>query len=238
MKCFLTSSPVIMSTGEINPANSFKDRLISSLPENCPCLFVCSDPSSFDMTDHFSASVRKSLVEAGVSFGRFLILDSRNASNTAELITKADFIILAGGHVPTQNKFFSEISLKEHMALFKGTLMGISAGSMNSAEVVYSQPELEGEASDPNYKRFLTGLGLTRTMILPHYNDIKRHILDGMRIIEDITFPDSQGRKFLAIPDGSYLYIENGKETVFGEAYLISDGKISHISSLSSMAEI
>ena len=95
---------------------------------------------------------------------------------------------------------------------------------MNSAEVVYAQPELEGEAVDPSYERFLDGLGLTECMILPHYQDLRDQTLDGLRIFEDITYPDSLGRQFYALPDGSYLYGENGVERICGEAWLIQDG--------------
>ena len=42
---------------------------------------------------------------------------------------------------------------------------------MNSADIVYSQPEEEGEAVDPAYQRFLTGLNLTKTNLLPHYQE-------------------------------------------------------------------
>ena len=42
--------------------------------------------------------------------------------------------------------------------------------------------------------------------------------------IEEITFEDSFGKKFLVLVDGSYLMIENGSEIVYGEAYAIADG--------------
>ena len=44
---------------------------------------------------------------------------------------------------------------------------------MNCAEIVYAQPEMSGEAVDPNYKRFLKGLNLTKYQIIPHYESIK-----------------------------------------------------------------
>jgi dipeptidase E len=101
---------------------------------------------------------------------------------------------------------------------------------MNSADLVYAQPEEEGEAVDPSYRRFLTGLGLTKTMLLPHYQEVKDDVLDGMRLFADITCPDSMGKCFYAIPDGTYLFIENGREELRGEAYQIRDGVISQIS--------
>ena len=54
-------------------------------------------------------------------------------------------------------------------------------------------------------------------------------ILDGQRVYEDIAFSDSYGRIFSAIPDVSYLFIKNGKEELRGEAYRISEGKMSQI---------
>ena len=41
---------------------------------------------------------------------------------------------------------------------------------MNCAQIVYAQPELEGEAIDPKYERFLEGLNLTKFQILPQNN--------------------------------------------------------------------
>ncbi len=63
-------------------------------------------------------------------------------------------------------------------------------------------------------------------MLLPHYQDTKDSYLDGKRLFEDITYPDSMGHTFIAIPDGSYLYSEDGKEELMGEYFVISDGGI------------
>jgi len=113
---------------------------------------------------------------------------------------------------------------------YHGLVIGISAGTMNSADIVYSQPEEKGEAVDPTYKRFLSGLDLTKTMILPHYQATKDDVLDGLRIYEDIAYKDSFGRTFYALPDGSYLFIDKGKEMLFGEAYMIKDGRLTKVS--------
>lgn len=85
---------------------------------------------------------------------------------------------------------------------------------------------LEGESIDKEYERFLSGLGITKLIILPHYQEIKDDILDGQRLFEDITYPDSYGREFYALEDGSYFMVEDRATTLFGEAYLIKDGDI------------
>ena len=61
------------------------------------------------------------------------------------------------------------------------------------------------------------------------YQENKNDILDGQRVYEDIAFFDSLGQTFYAIPDGSYLFIKSGKEELRGEAYRISEGKMSQI---------
>ena len=100
---------------------------------------------------------------------------------------------------------------------------------MNAADTVYAQPEEKGEAADPAYQRFLTGLNLTKTMLIPHYQEIKDQILDGKRLFADVTYPDSFGRQFIALCDGSYLYSDGMTERICGEAYLIRDGRIRQI---------
>ena len=122
-----------------------------------------------------------------------------------------------------------ELQLRALLAQWDGIVIGISAGTMNSAETVYAQPELPGESVDPQYERFLPGLGLTETMILPHYQMVKDDLLDGRRLYEDITYPDSWGQQFLVLPDGSYLLIEDGHETVYGEAWRLSNGCLHRI---------
>lgn len=229
MICFFTSSPVIPGGEELNPANRFLTELKKVFSEKCSVLFICSDPEEYDKTDFFAAATRRSFENSGYVFSEFIVVDARNDHQVECLIKKADLIILAGGHVPTQNRYFNKIGLKKLLKEYSGILLGISAGSMNSAEIVYAQPEREGEAADPEYQRFLPGLGLTKTMLLPHYQMTKDDVLDGQRIFADIACKDSMGRKFYAIPDGTYLLIREGRQELHGEAWLITDGMISQI---------
>ena len=115
------------------------------------------------------------------------------------------------------------------MAGFGGVVLGISAGTMNSAETVYVQPELPGETR-PEHPRFLPGLGITKAQVLPHYQRTKTDILDGLRLFEDVTYPDSLGQRFLALVDGSYLLCRDGRTQLRGEAYEVADGTLRQIS--------
>ncbi|MBO5031316.1 MAG: Type 1 glutamine amidotransferase-like domain-containing protein [Lachnospiraceae bacterium] len=208
--------------------NGFLESLQQHWKDNSDVLIISSDPDSSEMNDSIRDVFAEAFPMSGLSIRRMQICDKRNEEIAAQ-IADYDVLILAGGHVPTQNAFFQKIRLKERIKDFDGILIGISAGTMNCAETVYAQPELEGESIDKEYRRFLSGLGITRLMILPHFQYIRNNILDGKRIMEDITFPDSYGREFYGLTDGSYVMIENETMTLYGEAYLIRDGELTQI---------
>ena len=62
-----------------------------------------------------------------------------------------------------------------------------------------------------------------------HYQAVKEDLVDGLRLMEDITYPDSYGHSFLAIPDGTYVLQTEDRKEVRGEAYLIEEGQIRRI---------
>lgn len=231
MIAFLTSSPCVYGAPKaiLNPENQFLDNLRQCLPDNPRCLFVCSSPDSPYLTDKFGHEMAQAFGEAEIPFADFRVLDRRTQEQAQLLIWKSDFIILAGGHVPTQNAFFQEIGLRELLENYQGVVMGISAGTMNAAERVYAQPEEEGE-SDPDFQRFLPGLGITDVNVLPHYQQVRDYMLDGKRLFEDITYADSMDECFFAFVDGTYLLIEEGQTWLYGEAYCIQNGQIEQIS--------
>ena len=237
MICFLTSSHCVADAPDLNPANGFLEELRACLPNPCRVLFVCSDPDHFSFTDRIADESRHSFSLAGFTFSSYHILDRRTADCTAQWVGQADLIILAGGHAPTQNRFLTEINLRKHLSNYNGVVLAISAGTMNSADLVYAQPEEPGETS-PTYQKFLPGLGLTQTMLLPHYQMTKHNQVDGLRLYEDITLPDSMGRCFYALVDGSFLLRRGKQEELRGEVYRIQDGALTQISQTGDIIEL
>lgn len=229
MTCFLTSSPVAPDSVRLNPANRFAEELAACLKSDCAAVYVCADPDDRERMSVYAQDMRDFMEASGFAFRSYAILDGRNRRDAEELVRGAELVILGGGHTPTQNRFFRQLGLRELLGGYAGVVLGISAGSMNSAETVYAQPEEAGEAVDPRYRRFLTGLGLTETVILPHYQLVKDAVLDGLRVFEDITYPDSVGRSFYALVDGSYVFVRDGAEELRGEAYLIRDGVLTRV---------
>lgn len=235
MKLYLTSSPTgsyrsaAPDYAGLNPENRLVENLRSDWRENSRCLIISAGPDAYMENNEMRFFFEKKLKETGLSVSACDICDRRNGMEMVEKLKEYDMIILGGGHVPTQNIFFKSIGLALAIQEFDGIVMGISAGTMNCARLVYAQPEIAGESVSRTYRRFIDGLGLTECNVLPHYQAVKDDMLDGQRLMEDITYPDSVGHKFYALPDGSYILERDGKPCIFGEAYLISEGTIQKI---------
>lgn len=231
MTLFLTSSPTGPLDGSrlvngLDVMNGFVEKLAARWQGSARCLIVAASPDEHGGNDQMAAFFAEVLERSSFLCACMDLWDDR--TDDRDLGTY-DVILLGGGHVPTQNAFFHRIGLKEKLANFNGIVIGISAGTMNAAGQVYAQPELPGEAANPNYVRWLPGLGLTELNILPHYQMVRDNWLDGQRLYEDITYPDSVGHRFLALPDGSYVLVEKGRATLYGEGYLIADGELAQI---------
>lgn len=227
MILFLTSSPFLYehSPATLNPDNEFVERLRLTLPRRPKTLFVASDPQTHERLLDFIHAAKDAFGRAGLPLGRCTPLDARNARWAYRLVAESEFIVLCGGHVPTQNRFFRQIHLSRLIKKFEGVVMGISAGTMNSAVTVYAQPEEEGESS-PDFPRFLKGLGLADINILPHYQQVRDYELDGQRLYEDITYADSMGHEFFVFPDGTYYFQDDEESVILGEAWRLADGQM------------
>ncbi len=244
MILYMTSTPggINRATGRpelLSNKNHFVDRLKGDWKPHSKCVLIASEPDDTKFNSAMAKTYLECFNRSGLSMDSIDVLDRREPK-TVEILDRFDVVILAGGHVPTENAWFHQIRLREHMQHFRGIVIGISAGTMNCAEVVYAQPEEEGEAVNPHYQRFLEGLGLTKTKVIPHYNQTIDAVLDGKRLFQDITFPDSMGESFYCLTDGAYIRkdTKTKKEVLYGEAYLISDGEIGMISKTGGEFEI
>ena len=208
--------------------NKILDNIKKYVKKYDNLLFVASDEFNNEGTDLYANLAFESF-DKTLPFKNYYILDSRTEDIADKLIKEADLIFLCGGHVPTQNQFFNNINLKEKIKNTDALIIGGSAGSMNMADVVYCPPELEGEAIDPNFKNEYKGLGLTNLQIFPHYDEIKDDLVDGIHVMNEIIIPkDSYKYDIYAINNGSYILIDD-KNYLYGEAYLIKDGKVEKI---------
>lgn len=204
--------------------NGFLEKLKSIWVQNAKVLIICGDPSEYEKNDSLCANLKESFSMSGLSVSCIDKCDNRNL-DAIDNLEDIDVLILTGGHVPTQNKFLKQLRLRERLLDYNGIIVAWSAGSINCADIVYAGPEFEGEAIDSLYERWITGLGITDINIFPHFQKLKDDYLDGLRLIEDITFADSVGHEIIALNDGSYILLDDGQATLYGEAYMIKDRK-------------
>ena len=231
MTLILTGSPTRYGEDRFTGDNGFLATVKAELPPKPRILMISAAPDDRAFTDSVLEGMTLCVRNSGIKPSSITMLDRRNCARAAGLVRKADWIVLCGGHVPTQNKFLHEINLKALLKDFDGLVMGCSAGSMNCADMVYSHPEMPGEASDPSYGRWLRGLGLTDIQIIPHYYQVCDYMLDGRRLFEDVIFPDSWHHRFYTFPDGGYIINKNGRSVLHGTAWEISDGSMKQICS-------
>lgn len=236
MTLFLTSSPCdddVPGGCELPciffERNEFVANLQQAVTPGGRFLVIAAYPDEHGRNDEMASTFAGCFAWHGMGFRNVQVLDGRNRQDAERLVGNSDVILLAGGHVPTENAFFRELGLRELLQGWDGVIMGVSAGSMNAADMVYAQPEETGEATDPGYQRFIRGLGLTDWNVLPHYQMVRDNIIDGLRLFEDVTFADSHGHAFYVLVDGSYICQREGTSTLYGEAYLLRDGVMTQI---------
>ncbi|MBR1644937.1 MAG: Type 1 glutamine amidotransferase-like domain-containing protein [Bacteroidales bacterium] len=236
MTLFLTGSPTRYGEPAFTEDNGFLARVKAELAaatggRHLPrVLLVSAAPDDVAYCTDVMRGMSACIHASGIRTSRIVMLRRRNADRAAELVRWADWVVLCGGHVPTQNRFLHEVGMRELLRQFRGVVMGCSAGSMNCADRVYSHPELPGEAADPAYCRWLRGLGLTGVQLVPHMHQVRHAVVDGLRLFEDIAFPDSWGHRFYTFPDGGYVLQKDGCATLYGEAYEISRGQMRKVS--------
>lgn len=191
-------------------------------------LFVNDDSVGVEQSDEYARLVVESFKKT-LPFKNYYVLNNRTSNNAKAMVESADFIYIGGGHLPSQNEFFTSINLKQILKKSSAVICGGSAGSMNLADMVYCPPEVEGESLNPNFKRFFKGLGKTNVNILPHYDAFLNYALDGKDYISEIIVPDSYNVKIYAICDGSYIVKKQNEIMLYGEGYLISNGTITRL---------
>lgn len=212
MKLFLTSAIGATAkkdgkrcTGKIDNRYGFLTRFRQGLGcrERMIYLSAFYDDQA-RIQDYFTTTI-EALRQEKIEFRENILINGEKPEQLESLLMNADVIFLSGGHLPTQNQYFSEIKLKEILSKYQGIIVAQSAGSMNCATTVYVCPEMPGEAIDPEFSRYRPGLGLTDLNIIPHYNSNRHQMLDGMRFYDDVIAPDTFQTKLYLLTDGSFF---------------------------------
>lgn len=102
--------------------NSLTDKIKSFWKEESKVLIICASPEEFELNDSILYCQKEAFEMSGLIASSFEICDYRN-EQIIEKINAYDVILLAGGHVPTQNRFFKKIDLKRNYRILMVSLL-------------------------------------------------------------------------------------------------------------------
>lgn len=94
--------------------NGLLDHLKSIWAPNANVLIICADPIDYEKNDSVCACLKEALPMSGLSISHIDKCDDRNR-NAVDDLGSVDVLILAGGHVPTQNRFMKQLRLRERL---------------------------------------------------------------------------------------------------------------------------
>ena len=207
--------------------NQILDNIKRCLSRTKRIVNISNNPQNFENNDMYAKLTFESFEKTGFNFSEKIVLDDRNKKNAESILKNADIIILSGGKISCQNEFFNEIKLKKILRDYKGVVIGVSAGTMNLCKKVFNFPE---ELIELDEQRWFEGLGFYDESIIPHFDgDTKSYQTkcEEIDIVNDFILPASRECDFVGLKNGAYILIEDdGKITLYGDIYKISDGQV------------
>lgn len=212
----------------IEETNNFLNNLKNAIKNYDNFVFVANDSKNFEENDKNLTFILKAFEKQLTPFQKATILDDRNKKQAKHILQNADVIFLQGGKVGEQNKFLYDIDFKNNVN--KNTvLIGKSAGAINLTKIAYDYPETDEEVG---LKNWYEGMGFCDITIIPHFNlknKGNKFCFGSFNLLTDYYLPASNKTPLYCIEEGSYITIQNGKTTIFGNCYLLKNEKITKI---------
>ena len=214
-------------THPMSNKNGIVNQLKESLKAKNKVVFISSDiNSTHESVSPYARIFFDSMEMVDITFNEYLMIEGTNYDKASEYIEGADLVFLCGGDTYNQYKLFSKMNLKQILSNYSGSVMGQSAGALNMAVDVFNSPE-EKEESEPI---FYKGLGLTTINIEPHFKLDDTNFDDKEKFQRDVIIKESYNRPIYGQCNGSHIFInDDNVATIYGETYLIMNGKIEKI---------
>ena len=206
--------------------NNFLKNMKESINDYDKFVIIASDADNYEQNDYYLKLDMDVLAMSGINFKENVVLDNRNKDDIVNVLKNSSLIFLSGGDTLKQNIFFNEINLKEYIKNIDACIVGISAGAINSAKIVFNSPEEEKDLTNPS---ILEGLGLTTINVEPHFDCDKIS-----KIQMDVILKESNNRVIYGLPDKSYIF--NNK--VYGKCYRVYKENIELISNDDEVVEV
>lgn len=185
--------------------------LKQDIKENQIITFIASTFDNHEQNIMYKNKTLEFFSKINITFKENYLIDNNVTKEEAkDFIKKANIIYLMGGDTYLQNNSLDEYELKP-LIKEKSFIIGVSAGSLNQTKRVIYQ--------DYNDIKDYEGLGFTNISIYPHLDFLNIDYLKEIFKISKIT-------KLVALPNSSFIRIEDNKEMFIGDYYEIENEKI------------
>lgn len=192
-----------------------RERLKKDIKNNDTIVFIATTFDDYEKNDLYYNNLIKHFKNIDITFNKAYLIDNRVAKDLAkDYILKSNIIFLMGGDTKKQIDSVKEYDLFEILKSKEGIILGVSAGSMNqSSRVVYKN----------DYNNYVIedyeGLGYIDINIYPHLD------FNNIDYLKEV-FEVSNYTKTVALPNDSFIRIENNNIDFVGEYYTIQNSKI------------
>jgi len=180
---------------------------------NSVITFISSSFDNYEKNDAYYDNMIRFFNNIDVIFKETYLIDNRiDKEDARKIIEKSDVIYIMGGvpHIEMQN--IQSYDLIKPLINFEGIIIGVSAGAINmNKNVCYIDEE-------NNIKEY-AGIGLTDFNIAPHLD------FNNIDYLKEI-FRVSKVRKTIALPNESFIRVEDGIPEIIGEHYIVEDQTI------------
>ena len=192
-----------------------REYLKKDIKNNDTIVFIATTFDDYEKNDLYYNNLIKHFKNIDITFNKAYLIDNRVAKDLAkDYILKSNIIFLMGGDAKKQIDSVKEYDLFEILKSKEGIILGVSAGSMNqSSRVVYKN----------DYNNYVIedyeGLGYIDINIYPHLD------FNNIDYLKEV-FEVSNYTKTVALPNDSFIRIENNNIDFVGEYYTIQNSKI------------
>ena len=192
-----------------------REYLKKDIKNNDTIVFIATTFDDYEKNDLYYNNLIKHFKNIDITFNKAYLIDNRVAKDLAkDYILKSNIIFLMGGDTKKQIDSVKEYDLFEILKSIEGIILGVSAGSMNqSSRVVYKN----------DYNNYVIedyeGLGYIDINIYPHLD------FNNIDYLKEV-FEVSNYTKTVALPNDSFIRIENNNIDFVGEYYTIQNSKI------------
>lgn len=181
-----------------------KKYMQKDIKENSIITFISAYTKEEEKQKESIENKIKCFKQIGINFKKKYTIDEEtNKKDALKYIKESNIIFLLGGAPHIQMQIINKNELQQELRKVP-LIIGVSAGAMNQTKrVIYIDEFEENKLYD------YEGLNYFETSIYPHYSE------DLIKEIKEV----SQKQPIIAIPDGSFIRIENDKVEYIGKKY-------------------